>query len=54
MTQPKSITLQRQHGVKETTTYVNAGLIELGISQAELTDMMTHIVTTKNIFYELI
>jgi hypothetical protein len=39
---------------KETTSYVNAGLIELGISQAELTDMMTHIVTTKNIFCELI
>jgi hypothetical protein len=39
---------------KETTSYVNAGVIELGISQAELTDMMTHIVTTKNIFCELI
>jgi hypothetical protein len=38
----------------ETTSYVNEGLIELGMSQAELTDMMTHIVTTKNIFCELI
>jgi hypothetical protein len=38
----------------ETTSYVNTGLIELGLSQAELTDMMTHIVTTKNIFCELI
>jgi hypothetical protein len=38
----------------ETTSYVNAGVNELGLSQAELTGMMTHIVTTKNIFCELI
>jgi hypothetical protein len=38
---------------KDTTSYFKAGLMELGISQVELMDMMTNIVSSRGIFCQL-
>lgn len=38
---------------KETTLYFKAGLVELGINQSELIDMMTDIATRTNVFCQL-
>ena len=54
-----SLTLAQEHyfsattRCKETTSYFKAGLLELGISQAESMDMMTNIVSTTNVFCQL-
>ena len=38
---------------KETTLYFKAGLVELGINQAALIDMMNNIATRTNVYCEL-
>jgi hypothetical protein len=54
-----SLTLAQEHyfsgktRCKETTLYFEAGASELGISQAELMDMMSGITSSKNIFCQL-
>ncbi|AGH43766.1 hypothetical protein C427_1657 [Paraglaciecola psychrophila 170] len=47
LTLAKEYYLAKTTRCNETTSYVNTGLTELGLSQAEFTDIMTNIVTKK-------